>query len=289
MFVWIVGLLLCLRLLLRFRRRWSGQAKSVINAGLSLWILAVLLSGCELYFAFVFDETDSFNMTNISRKWFRKYVEPDQHIVKFATGESSVYRDDIEFQRPTDSQRHVMFIGDSFTFGHGIKHVDDRFSNRVRRQLANEHDDSVIVSNFADAGRDLHWVEAMLQRTFASNIRTDTVVYVMCLNDIETFHPRHQTYYTELGQHSPCIDLLDTLRPHFKEGLTVSRFDAHPNVRAHELAAETIYDRLSQILSRDESQEAHPNSATSDVPDECLVRLQIPRRLARPHARWRAH
>ena len=29
------------------------------------------------------------------------------------------------------------------------------------------------------------------------------MVYVVCLNDIETFHPRHKTYYVDLQQHAP--------------------------------------------------------------------------------------
>jgi hypothetical protein len=42
------------------------------------------------------------------------------------------------------------------------------------------------------------------------------------------------------SQHIPVLDLYDTLSEHAKEQLTVSLFDAHPNPRAHELAAEAI-------------------------------------------------
>lgn len=344
---WCVFLVGCFWFLLKRRQRAGDRGKTVINACLSVWLLLVMLTGCELYFAFIFDETDSFNMTNVSRKWFRKYVEPEQQALTFSTGETTLYRDDVEFRKPTNDEKHLLFIGDSFTFGHGVKDVSDRFSNVVRARLESEGREDVRVSNLADAGRDLHWVEAMLQRSFDSGIRADVVVYVMCLNDIETFHPRHRTYYTELGQHSPTfflfrdtyffnllyfrlrqftvpdvkdyysfveeyyssepwermqsklitvnelceshdselvvvvfpflhqlenyrftaahskidafcetqkipvIDLLPALQSHSDEGLTVSRFDAHPNVLAHKLAAERIYEGVMPLVDSD--------------------------------------
>lgn len=42
----------------------------------------------------------------------------------------------------------------------------------------------------------------------------------------------------------PVLDLLPILRPHAAEGLIVNRFDAHPNERAHELAASAIWEEL---------------------------------------------
>lgn len=351
---WILLLGLSLWLLLKLRRKLhTSRGLTAANAGLSLWLLLVLLTGCELYFAFMFDETDSFNMTQVSRKWFRRYVEPHQFALTFSSGESTLYRDDREFQPPGPSQTHVMFIGDSFTFGHGIKRVEDRFSNRLRDTLDSRAPGRFVVSNLADAGRDLHWVEAVLERVFDSGIRTELVVYVMCLNDIETFHPRHRTYYQDLGSHGPdfflfqdsyflnllyfrvrqfsvpavrdyyafveeyyrsepwqrmrgklaevhqlcrnhdcqlaivvfpflhrlqaesgftdahrvigefcrdeaipCVDLLPMLQQHAEENLTVSRFDAHPNVRANQLAAEEIERQLlPRILQLSPSQQ----------------------------------
>ena len=42
----------------------------------------------------------------------------------------------------------------------------------------------------------------------------------------------------------PVLDLADQLLPHVTEGLTVNPFDAHPNERAHALAAEAISSSL---------------------------------------------
>jgi hypothetical protein len=42
----------------------------------------------------------------------------------------------------------------------------------------------------------------------------------------------------------PCLDLKTALLPHVGEGLTVNRFDAHPNERAQALAAEALEREL---------------------------------------------
>ncbi|MCH7989875.1 MAG: SGNH/GDSL hydrolase family protein, partial [Planctomycetes bacterium] len=302
----------------------------------------------EIYFAVIFDESDSFNMTLVSQKWFQKHVAPDQKFLKFHNGVYTSYRDDREFLTSISSdQHHICFVGDSFTFGHGVPNVTDRFSNRVAASLEHEHPGRFVVSNLADAGKDTRWVKVILEMLTRSNYRVDTFVYVVCLNDIEIFHERHQTYYAALSSHRPSfflyqksyflnfayfrlkmftvpevqeyysfvkeyyngepwldmqrkmseihqicrdhnielkivvfpflhnlgpeydfhhahaklvnycqeekipvLDLEPVLAPHADEGLTVSRFDAHPNERAHELAAEAIRGRLLDNFTR---------------------------------------
>jgi hypothetical protein len=48
------------------------------------------------------------------------------------------------------------------------------------------------------------------------------------------------------------IDLRDDLEPHAPEGLTVNRFDAHPNELAHRIAAQAMWERLlDDLLAKD--------------------------------------
>ena len=347
---WLIAGVVSFLVLLSRRRRWKTSAKKlrIVHILLSLWMFLAAFTVVELYFAIIFDKTDSFNMTMVSEKWFRKYVAPDQKFLKFQSGEITTYRNDREF--PTSippEQHHICFVGDSFTFGHGVPNVTDRFSNRVAASLEQEHPGKFVISNLADAGRETHWVERILQMLTSSNYRVDTFVYVVCLNDIETFHKRHRTYYEDFASHRPSfylyyksyfinfayfrlkmfavpdireyysfvkeyyegepwlrmqrkldeihqlcqdhnialkivvfpfmhtlgpdydfhhahtlfvnycreadipvLDLEPVLAPHIEEGLTVSRFDAHPNERAHELAAEAIQDLLLDNLTR---------------------------------------
>jgi hypothetical protein len=62
-------------------------------------------------------------------------------------------------------------------------------------------------------------------------------------------HERIREYCREANL--PCLDLKPVLLPHAGEGLTVNRFDAHPNERAHALAAEAIEkDLLEDLFNR---------------------------------------
>jgi hypothetical protein len=344
MAVWLSAGVVCLLVLLKLRRHWRGNAARSrwVHAALSAWTLLAALTGVELYFALVYDQTDSFNMTNVSKKWFQRHIVPDQKVLRFSNGKGVHYRDDAEFVKSPEPQRHhVCFVGDSFTFGHGVPDVSDRFSNRIRAALDEAQPGRFVVSNLADAGTDLHWIELLLGELFQDGCRLDTVVYVICLNDIETFHEARDEFYKELGSRGPrfflfrdtyffnllyvrlvqfgrpeirdyysfvrdyyagepwarmqrkleqvrrlcerngaelrvvvfpflhnlgpeydfgeahgkiaaycrdagvpVLDLEPVLAPYVSEGLTVSRFDAHPNERAHELAAEAVRARL---------------------------------------------
>jgi hypothetical protein len=68
------------------------------------------------------------------------------------------------------------------------------------------------------------------------------------LNDLGpgyTFENAHKVlmdYFQERGV--PAIDLLPVFRQHASEGLTVNPFDAHPNERAHRIAADAIWAKL---------------------------------------------
>lgn len=337
---WVLAGVVAFFVLLKLRRRWKEKPKRLLlaNLGLSLWMLLFLLTLVEVYFATVYDQSDSFNSTLVSQKWFRLHVEPQQRVLQLGD-KVVIYRDDRDFPAnvPAD-KKHICFIGDSFTFGHGVPDVADRFSNRVRDSLDETHPGKFAVSNLSNAGQNLNWVELVLTRLFEHRHRVDTVVYVMCLNDIEVYHPdpnklyerdlpaiaprwfafkhsyflnfayfrykqfshpRVRGYYSfvekyfdgppwelmrqklkgvdmlcrkngasfrvvvfpflhNLGEDYPfrdahrkvaeycrsidvpVLDLDPVLTPHVDEGLTVNRFDAHPNERAHELAAEAI-------------------------------------------------
>jgi lysophospholipase L1-like esterase len=340
---WTAGGATAIVQFLRLRRRWGKTAPHRVkwaNAGLSLWMLLASLTVVELYFAIVYDESDSYNMSLVSQHWFRRHV---------ATNEVG-FRDSRPFtQRVPEGKRRICFVGDSFTFGHGIKNVADRFSDRIGARLEAARPGRFLVSNISETGINAMQV-AKVARYFAEHgYRLDVVVYVVCLNDIEGNSPaddadyydrlalqsprfflfRHsyflnmlyfriqqaslpqvRNYYAELaesyqsahwnGMHDkldelhefctdrnidlriaifpflhnlgpeypfdaahkriadycretglPCLDLKPTMLPHVREGLTVNHFDAHPNERAHALAAEAMErELLADLFNR---------------------------------------
>src|SRR5262245_14665014 len=117
--VWLAGSVAAFVLLLKLRRRWSRIAPQRVkwaNAGLSVWMFLAALTVVELYFAIVYDQSDSFNMSLVSQHWFLRHVVPN----------NAGFRDARPLLEhvPAGMQR-ICFVGDSFTFGHGIKNVAD--------------------------------------------------------------------------------------------------------------------------------------------------------------------
>ena len=349
MAAWLLFLGLVPFVLVRLRRRWTGQKSrlKVVYGGLSVWLCCGLLTIPELGFALLYDTTDSFNMTQVSRRWFQLHVGPHDRVLVFPDGSGIRYRSDSDFiLSPPECYRHICFFGDSFTFGHGVPALEDRFSSRVSTSL-NDGDlgyPGVAVSNLAWPGTDLIWTEAVAGKLLAVEEGIDDAVYVLCLNDIEAFYdptmsrssslsqfeppgflfretfffnwlyfrtqlliqPQSRSYYSfvkeyyegetwlrfrdalsrtsamcdehncrfrvaifpflhNLGPDYPfreihqqikadcerlgidCLDLDPALSSHADERLTVNPFDAHPNERAHEIAAEALASWLADF------------------------------------------
>jgi hypothetical protein len=199
MLCWCLSLFVGLWLLLKLRRRAPRMTLrlKVVNIGISVWVLCFLLTCVELGFAFGYDRTDSFNMSNVSKKWYRKYAEPEEKTLRFGPSEGIVYRDNKPLpEKIPEHGTHLCFLGDSFTYGHGINHSADRFSNLVGKKLNEDAPGKYIVTNLGKPGADLFYAEAVLENLFEDGIRVDTAVYTLCLNDIESFHPDFKTYYS---------------------------------------------------------------------------------------------
>ncbi len=339
MTAWLVAGAVTFVQLLQRRRRWMRHRPNRVkwaNAGLSLWMFLASLTIIELYFAIWYDQSDSFNMSNVSKHWF------DRHVQKNNEG----FRDVRPFLKTVpEAMQRVCFVGDSFTFGHGIKQVADRFSDRIAEHLETARPGKFLVSNIGEAGIDVRQVTNIVETIVKHDRRIDILVYTICLNDIDGYEPGSsqqqqrlslhspqfflfrstyffnmfyfrvqqarlpdvRNYYSDLAEsyqgtpwngmrrkldelrefcqdhdidlrivifpflHNlgpdypfdvahdrilgycretalPCLDLKPVLLPHVGEGLTVNRFDAHPNERAHALAAEAMELGLLQDL-----------------------------------------
>ena len=203
---WLVVLGLTPVVLVRLRRKWAAQKirLRIIYASLSAWLCFGLLTLPELGFALLYDTTDSFDMTNVSNRWFQVHVKPDVRSLKFSDNAEISYRNHSDIVlNPENGIRHVCFLGDSFTFGHGVPDVRDRFSNRVFQSLDSKISSRIEVSNLAWPGTDLIWTESVLEHSFESGGRIDDAVYVLCLNDIEAFHDPTMSRSSSLAQFEP--------------------------------------------------------------------------------------
>ena len=162
---------------LKQHRRTTWRAARLLAGNLLVLLLAgsVCLFGGEIYYRFLYDTTDSFGLTKTTARWFHR------HFVKNNAG----VRDSIPYRgRLTPGLRRVTFLGDSFTAGHGVKDVEDRFANRVRRLLPDRE-----VQIAAQPGWDTGHEIDMLPEAWRRGYEMDTVVLVYCLNDIADIVP----------------------------------------------------------------------------------------------------
>jgi lysophospholipase L1-like esterase len=182
-----LGLALLLRVF--FRRLRLGQ-RAGTGAGRAarllmgnLLVLAFLLSIAallgEVYYRFFYDSTDGFGLTRTTMRWFRRHYQMNNAGV----------RDNLDYEvllRP--GRRRLTFLGDSFTAGHGIADVDQRFANLVRR-MRPAWDVHVLAQNGWDTGHQLDLLGPVLDRATQGSYRLDQVILVYCLNDISDIIP----------------------------------------------------------------------------------------------------
>jgi len=134
-----------------------------------LFLLSLVVLFGEIYYRFFYDTTDSWELTKVSRKWYKKHYVLNNYGV----------RDSIDYNPEFQGKYRVTFIGDSFTAGHGINNVEDRFVNRIRRMRPD-----IEIHAFAMNGWDTYFYMLNLEKLISSGYRFNTVVLVYNLNDI---------------------------------------------------------------------------------------------------------
>jgi lysophospholipase L1-like esterase len=342
MAIWLIVLGGMFYGMLRYRQRCRRNARHLwpANAGLSLAMLLAAITAGELGFASFADFSDTFNITNVSKRWLALHIDSERN--------NAGFRDRNSFETyVSPGQKRIVFLGDSFTAGHGIKRIDDRFTDRIAAWLQQRQPGKYVVANLGEPGYEASMIEGLAKALlFTQKADVSLIVYIYNINDIEGYDPRTQdslrqiytaepqnplfrdtyllnwlyfryvqfryakgtSYYSSLAEsyrsrpweglraklaqlHRDCteahadfrmvlfpfmqnlgpdypfreadaklvafcksekipvLDLEPVFREHAGESLTVSRFDAHPNERAHAIAAEAIEkDLLSDLV-----------------------------------------
>ncbi|HWI55853.1 MAG TPA: SGNH/GDSL hydrolase family protein, partial [Bacillota bacterium] len=171
-----VGGLLLFAVRVKQGRAPAGWAGLLLGNGLVLLcLLSTALVAGEAYFRFGYDTTDSLAYTRVCERWVQRHWQVN------AAG----CRDDVEYAPAiAPGKRRLSFVGDSFTAGHGIKKVADRFPNRLRQA----HPDWEIHV-LANVGLDTGAETILLNKAFTKGYQVDQVVLVYCLNDIGDLLP----------------------------------------------------------------------------------------------------
>ena len=172
----------------KLHRKGGWQLLLQGNLLVLLMLLSTFLLAGECYYRFVYDQTDSFALTNSSSRWLLRYYQLNNENV----------RDSVDYTpRCPEGQVRVTFIGDSFTAGHGIKDVEKRFANLVRHQDRGL-DVQVLATNGWDTGHHLE----MLKNKQGTDL--EYVVLSYCLNDISDIIPEYQQVLDRIyEEHTP--------------------------------------------------------------------------------------
>lgn len=121
----------------------------------------------EIGFMFVAQSHEG-GLTKASNIWFERYWPPVN-----AAG----YRDNEHTD--TLGKKKVLVIGDSFTAGHGLKSIDDRYANILAKKLGTQKFD---VYNLGISGSDTRDEYARFEK---SGIKPDMLILQYFPNDIE--------------------------------------------------------------------------------------------------------
>jgi hypothetical protein len=154
------------------------------NALFLLFLVSALFLAFELYHRHLYDATDTANRSRLSRRWFERYwhVNADE------------IRDDVDYARARAAgRRRITFLGDSYTTGHGIAQVEDRFVNRIRRARPG-WDVHALAYNGINSVEQVD----LLRRFVGEGYELDVVVLVFVYNDIDSFIHEFQTFYRRI-------------------------------------------------------------------------------------------
>ena len=207
MLIWLVVLAALFYGLLRYRQRCRRLARRLwlSNAGLSLAMLLAVFTAGELGFACFADFSDTFNITNVSKRWLVLHIDKERNNEGFRDREPFT-----KFIAP--GKQRIVFLGDSFTAGHGIKNIDDRFTDRIAAWLEAKQPGKYVVANLGEPGYEASQIEGLAKALLLSEHKSDVnmIVYIYNINDIEGYDSRTQDSLREIMTAEPRNPLFVT-------------------------------------------------------------------------------
>ncbi len=157
----------------RLHRRRSRRVLHLLigNALVLIMLLGALLFAGEVYYRFVYDTTESYGLSRTTREWFERHYKINRSGVRDSLPEYP--------QRMAPGKRRITVVGDSFTAGHGVANVEDRFANRIRRARP-QWEVHLFAGNAYETAYEMKLVVLGAQGGY----QYDVVLLVYCLNDI---------------------------------------------------------------------------------------------------------
>lgn len=191
-----IGLLLALLQLRKHRKSLlnSRFGVAVWNLVLLMFLLSSIFLFAESYYRFFVDTTDSFALNKVTRRWAKRHYRKNNVGV----------RDNIDYSYLVEpGKRRLTIIGDSFTAGHGVKNVDERFGNLLREQFP-----SIEVHVLGTNGFETIDELERLTKIVNEGYQLDLVLLVYCLNDISYLVEQSQQVYKQMSEFDESLGYL---------------------------------------------------------------------------------
>lgn len=154
--------------------------KRVVLINVLIFILLVWHTGYafELYFRYVYDQTDSFNFLLTSQRWEKRHIEDLNQLIGI-----DQFRESRDFREPKrPGELKIAVVGDSIAYGIGIEYPQDRFSNLLEAKL-NQSGLPAKVYNLGRPGNDLPETKGNFDKIFTQG-DFDLIIWQLFPNDL---------------------------------------------------------------------------------------------------------
>lgn len=144
----------------------------VISCFFTLFLLTLVYSCFEAFIRYRHDESDSLGFLRTNGKWFQRHVVYN----------ADFYRDKNFSTEKKKGVFRIGVLGDSITFGYGIKNPEDRFTNVLEKKFRDAGYD-VEVYNLGKSGYDTY--NELDESPQLEKFKFDMYIWQYFLNDAE--------------------------------------------------------------------------------------------------------
>ncbi len=125
LFYFIFSALLGIFLIFFIKRKKIKGRVFFINLIIFLFLIVNLFYGFELYYRYVFDQTDNVFQIKTMQRWKQR------HVAINAFG----FREDHFFDEKDSKEIRIAILGDSYSWGYGVENEQDRYGDLLEKTL----------------------------------------------------------------------------------------------------------------------------------------------------------
>ncbi|MFO1003372.1 MAG: hypothetical protein U0936_23810 [Planctomycetaceae bacterium] len=165
----------------------------ILTVCFGLWFLCASLTAAELVFALFVDHSEAFNASMIAKRWFQVHFDSQRN-------EDGFRERRLLATRLPEGVSRILFLGDSFTAGHGVNRIDDRFTEQLEVLLNSKGSPKYQVYNMGEPGFEISMIRAMESAVLEKEYPVKTLIYCYMMNDIEGYDPKTGAAIEEISK-----------------------------------------------------------------------------------------